>query len=380
MNRSSPGHALVHVPPVTRELTGSWLRRVALACGLPAQNLVRGILSGTQTVHITGTPKTALEAYFNAPARAALARFTSIPLSRLYGLLPELGPTHSRLRDDKGTQAAWYSPARAWVTACPPCTPRAWSPQQPVLLYPGAVGHICRRHRRWLLADENGPASVPLGTLPEVLAAHREHVALAHNAPGATGALTVAAAVVWSWQAQRWHGDSLWSQRTSALASLTGCSPAGAAAHSLIAYPETVRVATLLSDQAWQRQLREAASKQGMQAAHALALVGIGQRIGRPWLADWLTAIPRTRRLDPGEHDPLKWWLGCLTGPDTPAGVLWCVPNTLGRPVEYSDRLSFLTEARVRSVIGDARTASLTGGWEPVPSRASPAAWYRNGQ
>lgn len=373
MNRSSPGHPLVYVPPVARELTGSWLRRVALACGLPTQKLVRGILSGSQAVRITSTPKIAVEVYLNAPARAALARFTSISLSRLYELLPELGPTHPRLSDDIGPQAAWYSPARAWVTACPPCTARAWSPRQPVLLYPGAIGHVCRRHRRWLLADEHGPASIPLATLPEVLAAHREHVALARGVPSAAGALAVAAAVVWSWQAQRWHGDSIWSQRTSALASLTGCSTAGAAAHTLVAYPETIRVAKLLSNPGWQRQLCETASQHGLRAAQALALVDIGQRIGRPWLADWLTAIARNRRLDTDVHDPLRWWLGRLAGPDTPQDELWSVPHGLGRPVEYGDRLSFLTEARVRSVIGSARGASLTGGWEPVPFWTSSA-------
>ncbi|MEU0401621.1 TniQ family protein [Streptomyces sp. NPDC006197] len=369
MNPSVFGHALVHVPPVARELTGSWLRRVALAYGLPTQDLVRGVLSGSQTVRVTGTPNTALEAYLNAPARAFLAGFTNIPLPRLHELLPGLGPTHPRLSDDNGPQAAWYCPARAWVTACPPCTGRAWSPRRPVLVYPGEVGHICRRHRRWLLADERRAVSVPLGTLPEVLAAHRDHVALS-RLPGAAGAVFLASAVVWSWQAQRWQGDRLWSQRTSALASLAGCSTAGAAAHALIAYPETIKVAGLLSSHVWQQRLRETASRHGPGAAQAQALGDVGHRVGRPWLADWLTARTRTRRLDKGEYDPLLWWLRRLTHPNVPlGGELWYVPTGLDRPVEYGDRLSFLTDARVRSVIDDARSASLTGGWEPVPLR-----------
>ncbi|MFF9150408.1 hypothetical protein ACF1BN_36755 [Streptomyces sp. NPDC014861] len=179
----------------------------------------------------------------------------------------------------------------------------------------------------------------------------------------------MAAAVVWSWQAQRWHGDSLWSQRTSALASLTGCSPAGAAAHALITYPETVRVAVLLSDRVWQQRLRKAAMAQGMHAARMLALADLGQRVGRPWLVDWLAAIPRTRRVDPGERDPLQWWLGQLTSRDTAGDASWCVPDGLDRPAQYSDRLSFLAETRVRSVIGAAQASSLTGGWEPPAAR-----------
>ncbi|WP_441349037.1 TniQ family protein [Streptomyces sp. G2] len=357
------------MPPVAGELTGSWLRRVALAHGLPAQDLIRGVLSGSQAVQVTGTPHTALEAYLNAPARALLAGFTGIPLSRLHELLPGLGPTHPRLSDDNGPQAAWYSPTHAWVTACPPCTGRAWSPRQPVLVYPGEVGHICRRHRRWLLADERKAASIPLSTLPDVLAAHRDHVALS-RLPGAAGAMALASAVVWSWQAQRWHGDRLWSQRTSALASLTGCSTAGVAAHALIAYPEAVKVAELLSNHDWQRRLRETASRHGLNAAQTQALESVGHRVKRPWLADWLTAHTHTRRFDKGEHDSLRWWLQRLTHPHVPPGEeLWHMPAGLDRPAAYGDRLSFLTDVRVRSVIGDARSASLTGGWQPVPIR-----------
>ncbi|MEU3401989.1 TniQ family protein [Streptomyces filamentosus] len=362
------------MPPVAAELTGSWLRRMALASGLPAQDLVRGILNGSQTVQITGTPKTALEAYLNAPARSALARFTRVPQSRLYELLPQLGPTHPRLSDDGGPQAAWFTPAHAWVTACPQCTARAWSRRQPVLLYPGSVGHICRRHRRWLLANAHGPASVPLGILPEVMAAHRRHVALVRGVAGAAGAVAVAAAMVWSWLAQQWWiGDKLWSRRAAALASLTGCPAVSVAAHALIAYPETISVAALLSNPQWQQRLRQSASDDGLRAAKAMALEDIGRWIGRPWLVDWLTADARTRRPGAEERDPLQWWLGQLTGPNPSPGDLWCVPDSLARPVHYGDRLTFLTDLRVREVIDGAKAACLTGGWEPVPHRPSPA-------
>ncbi len=60
---------LVRIPPVARELTGSWFRRMAAPYGLPAQDFLRGVLSGTHRVQVTGTPSSGLELFLNTHRR-----------------------------------------------------------------------------------------------------------------------------------------------------------------------------------------------------------------------------------------------------------------------------------------------------------------------
>nr|WP_037666349.1 TniQ family protein [Streptomyces afghaniensis] len=155
--------APARVPPYAQELTGSWIRRMTVHYGLPAQDLLRGILNGSRRVRVTGTPSSGLELFLNAPARAELTRFTGLPLARLTGLLPSLA-THELRGEEEVAGAAWRVPRQAWVSACPACTSRACSPGLPVLVYPEAAGHVCRRHQRWLLAHATKPVSIPLQT------------------------------------------------------------------------------------------------------------------------------------------------------------------------------------------------------------------------
>ncbi|MFE7113979.1 TniQ family protein [Streptomyces sp. NPDC057654] len=358
---------LVRIPPVAGELTGSWFRRMAAPYGLPAQDLLRGILSGAHRVQVTGTPGTGLELFLNAPARTALARSTGLPLSRLTRLLPALAAPHGRLADDENLRAAWYTPGEAWVGTCPACTGRAWRPGQPVLVYPGTAGHVCRRHRRWLLAHPWSPASIPLQSLPEVLTAHRRHAALVRARPDAADVVALAAAVVWSWQVQGWRSETVWQDRVRRLAAATGCTPAAVAPHALVSYPETIAVARLLGAPRWQQQLRETAAAQGA-AATELLLREISHQADRPWLADWLIAYTRAKPRTAVQTDPLDRWLHRLTAASTSSDGLWTVHRTAARPTEYSDRASFLTDRRPRTVCEEAGAAFLTGGWEPVPS------------
>lgn len=360
---------LVRVPPVAGELTGSWFRRMATPYGLSAQDLLRGILSGTHRVQVTGTPGTGLELFLNAPARAALARSTGLPLSQLTRLLPALAAPHERLMDDESLRAIWYMPGEAWVGACPACSGRAWRPGQPVLVYPGTAGHVCRRHRRWLLAHPERPASIPLETLPEVLTAHRRHSALARARPDAADVVALAAAVVWSWQVQGWRSETVWQNRVHRLAAVTGSMPTAVVPHALVSYPETIAVARLLGAPRWQQRLRETAAAQGAGAAMELLLGEISRRAGRPWLADWLIAYTRTRPRTAAQTDPLDRWLHRLTAADRlESNGLWTVHRAAVRPTEYSDRIGFLTDRRPRSICEEAGAAFLTGGWEPVPS------------
>ena len=366
---------LVRIPPVAGELTGSWLRRVAAHYGLPVQDLLRGILNGPHRVQVTGSPGTALELFLNPSARTALARSTGLPLTQLTRLLPALAAPHGRLADDESLRAAWYMPGQAWVGACPACTGRAWRPRQPVLVYPGTAGHVCRRHQRWLLAHPVRPASIPLETLPEVLTAHRLHCALARVRPDAADVVALAAAVVWSWQVQGWRSETVWKDRVRRLAAVTGSMPTAVVPHALVSYPETIVVARLLGAPRWQQRLRETALAEGAGAATELLLQEISRRAGRPWLADWMIAYTRTRPRTSARTDPLDQWLRRLTAADgTESDGLWTVHRTAVRPTEYSDRVGYLTDRRPRSICEEAGAAFLTGGWEPVPSaRPGPA-------
>jgi hypothetical protein len=283
----------VRIPPTRRELTGSWLRRMTAPYGLPAQDLLRGLLSGPHRVQVTGSPGTGLELFLNIPAQRLLAQSAGLPLSRLTALLPALTGIPERLADPSTVQAAWYMPREPWVGACPECSGRLWLTRRPVLAYPGVAGHVCRRHRRWLLADADKPTSVALQTLPEVLAAHRQHCLLVRTRPYAPQAVALAAAVVWSWQVQGWKAEAIWEDRARRVADLLECTPAAVAPHALLTYPETISVARLLSAPHWQQRLRSSASEKN--AAAAALVQEIGRRVGRPWLADWLNARARVR-------------------------------------------------------------------------------------
>jgi hypothetical protein len=343
---------------------------MSTAFGLPAQDLLRAILGGPHSIQVTGTPKTGLELFLNAPAQAALAQFTRMPLPPLTALLPSLAATHRRLADDTIRRAIWHAPCTAWVGACPPCTGRAWLPGPNVLVYPGAAGHICRRHRRWLLAHVARPASIPLETLPEILVAHRRHVTLVRTHPHSGDVVALAAAVVWSWQAQRWR-EPVWQDRLRRLAAVTGCRPVTVMPHALLAYPETIAVARLLGDWRWRQRLRESVSAAGAAAAERVFLQEIGRRIGRPWLADWLSACTRVRPRATARTDPLRQWL--LSAADGNSDEsLWTVHQTAVRPPEYRDRAGFLTDSSPRSTLAGARAASLTGGWEPTAFLKAP--------
>ncbi|WP_405773678.1 TniQ family protein [Streptomyces sp. NBC_00859] len=373
-------HTLVRVPPLSKELTGSWVRRLAHGYRLPAQDLLRSVITGPDGAQITGTPRTGLELFLNAPARAAFLRFSAAP-RQLTGRLPEFTRPHERVAEDLLPRAAWYMPRQAWVTACPQCSGRFATPLRPVLVYPQAAGHICPRHQRWLLADADRPKALGLHSLPEVLGAHRQHSALVRTHPQATAVMALAAAVVWSWQIQGWAQEAVWQQRTMRLAALTRCTHPAVAAHALIAYPETVAVARLLADRRWQRRLREVGGAYGCAAATGLLLTELGHRTDRSWLADWLTARSRTTRTPDrgtGPDDPLQRWLARLihTGDTEPGceGGLWQVPRPAVRPLGYNDRTSFLIETSARTAAEEAQAASLTGGWEPAPARAGPEA------
>ncbi|MGW0420981.1 TniQ family protein [Streptomyces sp. NPDC003015] len=362
------------VPPYAQELTGSWIRRMTAHYGLPAQDLLRGILTGTRRVRVTGTPRSGLELFLNAPARAALTRFTGLPPARLTGRLPSLA-THELHWDDEVAGAAWGVPRQAWVSACPACTGRACSPDRPILVYPGAAGHVCRRHQRWLLARADKPVGIPLQSLPEILAAHRSHTTLVRTLPGGGNAMILAAAMVWSWQVRGWRLEMIWQDRVRRLSAVTRCTPAAVVPHALLSYPETVAIARLIVDEGWQQRLREKAAAAGISSAVGVFLQEVGRRINRPWLADWLAAHSRVSSPRVVQADPLRQWLGELTTADGADGTAgWAVPASVLRPADFIERAGLLAPGRARVVFEEAAAASLIGGWEPAAAPHLPLA------
>ncbi|WP_406120479.1 TniQ family protein [Streptomyces canus] len=352
--------------PYAQELTGSWIRRMTAHYGLPAQDLLRGILNGPRRVRVTGTPSSGLELFLNAPARAELPRFTGLPLAHLTGLLPSLA-TPELHGEDEVAGAAWRMPRQAWVSACPACTSRACSPGRPVLVYSGAAGHVCRRHQRWLLAHATKPVSIPLQTLPEILAAHRRHTVLVRTHACASNAMILAAAMVWSWQVQGWRLETIWQDRLHRLTAVTRCTPAAVVPHALLSYPETVAIAQLLVDGRWQQRLRETAVGAGIPSAAGVFFQEVGRRINRPWLADWLTALSRVSPPRAVQADPLRQWLHELTTANGAGGTAgWTVLPSALRPAEFIERAGLLTPGRARVVFEEAAAASLIGGWEPA--------------
>lgn len=374
MEASATGFA--RVTPVSGELTASWYRRLARAYGLPPQDLLRAVLTGPLPARITGTPGTGTELFLSAAGRESLSTFSGIPRPRLAELLPQFDhPRPRQADDDAAAHAAWYAPCRNWVTGCTGCTARAQTGLQPVLIYTRQAGHICPRHRRWLLADPRQPAAVDLTTLPEIIHAHRRHTALVETHPHPDAIVGHAAAVVWSWQAQGWAKETVWARRTQALTEALHCDTEVVAAHPLITYPETVEVARLVGSTAWQHRLRKTAAEHGAAAATTQLRAEIARRCRRPWLADWLAATSETtpRRLHP-DDDPLQHWLHTLlAGSQAPENEahLWAVTPQAHRPNSYSDRTSFLCTSRPGAVTDQARTLALTDGWQPPrPLRA----------
>ncbi len=349
--------------PVAGELTGSWLRRLAAPYGLGPQDLLRGLLRGPHHVQVTGSPAAGLEVFLNGPAQSALARSVGLPPARLAALLPSLADIPARLADATLVRAGWHAPRDRWVGACHACTGRLRRPGQPVLVYPGPAGQVCRRHRRWLLAHSGAPAGIGLETLPDILAAHRQHLALMRRHPDAEQAVAFAAAVVWSWQLQGWQAETIWKDRARRAAAAVGCAPAVVEPHALLAYPETVTVARVLAGPHWQQRLRARSSLPGA-TADALAQE-IGHRIGRPWLADWLRARAQIRPPTAAHTDPLRQWIDAAAQ-GAAADRLWSLSPALSRPPDYSGRAGRLAGRRRAGVLAQAQDLSMTGGWEPV--------------
>jgi hypothetical protein len=226
--------------------------------------------------------------------------------------------------------------------------------------------HVCRRHRRWLLATWDSPSFIDLTAFPDILNAHRRHIRLARRRPDtADAALAYAHCVVWSWQTTAWAEERIWPRRAAALARLLDLNnPVHVAAHPLIPYPETIAVAELMADPAWQHHIRR--TSQHFRAKRQLANdvhIELARRTGRPWLPKYLaraTPGPTTWNFS---SDPLQGWLdGCMSA--TTRAVLWRLPNSARVSEDYSERTTALVHSGPRPTGTRAQDLGLAGGWQ----------------
>lgn len=212
------------VAPVGNELRSSFVRRVALANRLNAEEF---------------------RAYVAADDRKRAA----IPLDRLAILSGQPEPRLRRALDDSSDPADPDGMVRAACTLCM----AARNIAIPVTVRLAATAVVCPRHQRWLGAGHcNGQP--PLHRHPEILAANRSHRALVRRlGPTRTRyALSDAEIVCQDWQRHNRHQTQC-QELLRRFHPHQTCIPAGAPTIEAARYPQVVALAQIL----WSPTLRE---------------------------------------------------------------------------------------------------------------------------
>ncbi|MCX4970556.1 TniQ family protein [Streptomyces sp. NBC_00654] len=169
-----PAGALpVRVRALGGESNGSYLDRLARGNGLALDRLLRGLGEGA-----FASEPDAAEIYFNQASAQLLSVVCGRPVEHLRRALPSLAPQRMLVQ---GPDPVWQWPWRracTLVPACQLCAARHGA-QGPVWLASADGWQVCARHGRWLDDGRRaGRGFVDLGPLPQVLAAHRERIAL----------------------------------------------------------------------------------------------------------------------------------------------------------------------------------------------------------
>lgn len=186
----------VQVRPRHRERTGSFLIRLAEANRCPAWSFLwlLGAVRGGQRVELTPRASVTL----NGAALSRLAVYLGRPVDQITRALPTLPDT-----DQPGEPTVRIRrPDRTFLRSCPGCELRAGG----VSLLPdlNPLNLTCRRHRQWLVADED----ITLEQAPEVLAAvTRLHRLRQRQGDQIVGGLyrQVHRYLTDDWRGTRWH-------------------------------------------------------------------------------------------------------------------------------------------------------------------------------
>ncbi|MGY4745427.1 TniQ family protein [Streptomyces sp. ATMOS53] len=237
----------LHVRPLPREATASYLTRLATAYHLSAAQLLDGLhITATGTEH---TPP-ATDIHLSNEAARRLSHFTRIPPAHLARALPRRPPP-AAIGTAHAATARWHTvePAVQPLPACTACIIRrsphtatpAWIHPAPDL--PRAL--ICTRHQK---ASSDPRQRTPLDTrsLPELTHARRTT-----RRPPTASSLSWASTITTRWYDHHQHLHQRWHTRLRRLTTANPHLPEGPASpaltcRSLITYPETLTLATAL--------------------------------------------------------------------------------------------------------------------------------------
>ena len=247
----------IPVPPARDELITSYVSRLAALHGIDLRELWTHI----STPEHPGTTRRQVRP-------DALVALTGRSREQLAGALPEL-----------------HDPAPDWAVfrhepqpGCPRCDAR--HPGGPVTRLLPHHRYVCLRHRCWIGPPDIAATPTPLGELPEVVHAHRQHLRLRkrHGWVAAYDAILTGFLIcghLWSDPAEAsTEVRHRWSRRTQAL---IGDPFADFTASRVFAavYPEAVDLAVVLAAPTWRRLAH------GDQRQRRQFLSEIGQRLGR---------------------------------------------------------------------------------------------------
>jgi len=247
----------VTVRPAGGETVVSYARRLSAANELPPTAILRALGQLTNT----GSGKHLLicDAWLNEQALGRLEAYTGIPRARLARALPTLRwkepPTLKPLPADRPALYFRRTGPRA-RPSCRHCQLAASGQSGPVILVlPGAVPLVCRRHRRWLgLADET--SQYDLSGCKEILAADRRRIRLlARSSDRRWTALTFLEAwnMTQAWTACDPRRMPAFSQRWRDRATALCITATGKRPPRIVTLPEAVTLASILTDLNWRR-------------------------------------------------------------------------------------------------------------------------------
>ncbi|MEU3910415.1 helicase associated domain-containing protein [Streptomyces sp. NPDC029721] len=288
----------VRVPPLSGEVTLSFVSRVASRYCLTAKELIGALVDFQRRPNLY-TVRPDSEVIFNSEARTVLAAFCRIPEEHLNRALPSWNTGLPAGKQGSGP-AAWVRTADTIAPTgpgCRACTATATQGREQARRYLVPHRRVCTTHQCWMLetpvADgtPTGPVQLDLRNVPQVAAAQRRHMRLLRRYPHTPEAFTTAQAILASWWNEPWPEETTWRER---LRQMTHGEAAwrGAARDATI-YPDAVTLTAVLTDPRVQAHLLADA---GAHQPHALADVPgfvneLTRRLERPWIADRLSAL-----------------------------------------------------------------------------------------
>lgn len=288
----------VRVAPLSREVTLSFVGRVASRYRLTAKELIGALIDVRRRPNLYMV-RPESEVLFNAEGRAVLAAFCRMPEEHLSRALPTWNTDLPPGKPGTGP-AAWVRTADTITLTgpgCRACTATATQGREEARRYLAPHARVCATHQCWMLetplTDETmtRPGQLDLRNTPRIVAAQRRHLRLLRRYPHTPEAFATAQAITASWWNESWPEETAWPERLQQMTH--GEAAWRDAARDAVTYPEAVTLTAILADPRVQAQLLADA---GAHQPHTLADVPgfageLARRLQRPWLADRLGAL-----------------------------------------------------------------------------------------